>query len=90
MANLYHFFILRAPGVTPGALEKVLNEAEDWFRYYDKCYVVETTQSPRQWEKKLASLSRRLFICKFDETHYYGEMEKDFWEWYQAKAPLTD
>jgi hypothetical protein len=93
MARLYHFFILRNTGVTREAVEAVLNEAEDWFRYYETCYVVETTQSPQQWHKKLHSLVNqqgRLFICKFDEKHYFGWMAAEFWQWYQKKAPLAD
>jgi hypothetical protein len=92
MRTLYHFFILRNPGVTREALEKVLSEAPDWFRYYDTCYVVDTSQSPQHWRMKLASVVEpkgRLFICKLDETHYYGWMSESFWKWYQAKAPLA-
>jgi hypothetical protein len=93
MANLFHFFVARNPGVTRASLENVLNEADDWFRYHEVCYVVETMQSPAEWRKKLDSIIKpngRLFICKFDETHYHGWMAKQFWDWYQAKAPLAD
>lgn len=93
MANLYHFFVARNPGVTREALQEVLNEAADWFRYHETCYVVETTESPQEWRKRLNPIVNpqgRLFICKFDETHYNGWMATDFWKWYQAKAPLAD
>lgn len=93
MRKLYHFFILRNPGTTREAVEKVLNGATDWFRYHETCYVVETSLSIRKWEidlKPFIEPHGRLFICKLDETHFWGWMSKDFWDWYQAKAPLAD
>jgi hypothetical protein len=93
MANLYHFFITRKTGATRENLEAILNSAPDWFRYYDTCYIVETTQTPKQWEKRLESVIKpdgSLFICKLDKSHYWGLMQETFWKWYQSKAPIPE
>jgi hypothetical protein len=92
MANLYHVFILRNPAVTRDEVETVLNEAPDWFRYYDTCYVLETVKAPRYWKEKLKPLvlpDGYIFICKLDESHFQGWMTPAFWKWYESKATMA-
>lgn len=93
MAALYHVFILPKTGVTRDAVDNALNEAEDWVRYHNTCYVIQTTNTAKYWSDKLSPLvgeTGHLFVCKLDAEKFYGRMAKTFWEWYEPKAPLAD
>ena len=88
MSDLYHIFIAPNAGIERQQVEIQMNLAVDWFRYHDRCYVVETTSNEDKWQERLRPLvhpNGALFICKLDPSHYQGFIRKDFWEWFQPK-----
>lgn len=92
MSDLYHIYIAPKSGVTRQQVEAKLNAGIDWFRYHDRCYVVETTSNEDKWQQRLQPLVEPdgyLFICKFAPRNYQGWMSKDFWEWFEGKLKKT-
>lgn len=88
MSDLYHIYITPKTGVTREQVEEKLNLAVDWFRYHDRCYVVQTTSDENKWQTRLLPLVEpggSLFVCKLEPSHYHGFIRKDFWEWFQPK-----
>ena len=88
MAAFYHIYITPQTGVTRAKVEEQLNLAKDWFRYHERCYVVETTSDELKWQARLLPLVQptgHLFICKLDFTHYEGFMNQAFWDWIRPK-----
>ena len=86
--NLYHLFIIRRPGVTQQTVENLLGAAASWIRYHETCYVIETSESAETWKERLTEVFRPegyIFICKLDKRDYEGWMQKNFWEWFQAR-----
>ena len=86
---LYHIYIKPKAGVTMEQVEKTLNLAQDWYRYRDGCYVVQTTSDENKWFARLNPFvepSGFMFICKFNPRNYHGWMEQTFWDWFQPKA----
>jgi len=88
MSELYHIYIMPRNGVMRPQVEEKLNLAVNWFRYNERCYVVETTSNEDKWQERLLPLVNPggyLFICKFDSTHYHGFMSPKFWEWFHER-----
>jgi hypothetical protein len=88
MADLYHFYIIRKQGAKREDVEAILNQADDWLRYYDNSYIVQTTIPLATWKERLEPVFKpagHLFMCKFDKANYQGWMPKKFWDWYETK-----
>lgn len=75
-------------GFEESAFLESLNEAEDWIKYMDHCWIVKTTRSARETYRSLKPTlnGSRVFVIKVDMEDRQGWMPTLFWEW--LKKPL--
>jgi hypothetical protein len=88
MTSLYHIYVHPKKGISNEQLEKVMNNAVDWYRYRDNAYIVYTTSDETKWQERLKPLvdpDGHLLITKLQPSEFNGWMPKKFWEWYKDK-----
>ena len=88
MKFFYHVYVKRKNGVSITNVQDVLNDATDWIRYSDQCWLVYSSINARKWHEKLSGLAKNegeLFIARLEIDDRQGWMTKSFWDWIRKK-----
>jgi hypothetical protein len=74
-------------------LEPIFDQATDWIRYAQNCWIIRTTTDPDTWLARLKPLMAekdRVFICEMNTSstnNYSGWLDK--WMWERIQTPKT-
>jgi len=61
----------------------ILKSASAWWHYLPSAWLIQTTETPHDWFKKLAPImnkSDRLLIVEI-KNNYFGWLPKEAWDW---------
>lgn len=65
-------------------LEPIFNQAGNWLRYSNSCWIVWTSTDANGWYLRLApqiTAADRLFVCELNLQNKQGWMDKWIWDW---------
>ena len=86
--KFYHVYVKRKNGVSITNVQVVLNDATDWIRYSDQCWLIYSSINAREWHKQLSGFVKdegELFIARLEIDDRQGWMAKSFWDWIRKK-----
>lgn len=94
MGKYYHM-MLTIPRIVPtdSRIEEILNNATDWYRYADNCWLLYTNSDAAKWYSRLKDVvtvnNGNIFIVRVDVTDRQGWMPKQLWEWLRKDRSST-
>jgi len=70
-------------------IQPIINEADDWIKYADNCWIVWSSKNPNDWYEKFKAIPRLkdcwILILKMDFTpdNRAGQLPQWVWDWVQ-------
>lgn len=71
-------------------IEETLNNAMDWIRYSETCWLVKTHKSPTIWSKRLQKVmgaGNSVLVVRIDPKARAGKMPRAVWDWLRGALP---
>lgn len=68
-------------------IQPVINEADDWVKYADNCWIVWSANTPQQWYEQFQPIeqlkSSSIFVVKLDLSpeNRAGQFPQWVWDW---------
>ena len=74
----------------PKDINNAMDQAGDWLRYDDNCWIVYTEHDANAWYKYLERflsdrVNQHLFICKLDPSMKQGWLPQWAWDWFKQR-----